>query len=494
MKILSELNKRTSIKAKGILYMMLMLIIIYISVSLIVLSTAHKNLDLQLKQFHASIARKLAVSASDSIIAKDYGPLMEQVRQLKQSSQVQSVKAVDKRGIVVLSDDLGEIGRHDPEMLGRLREAAPGGAGPRNLSDTKVFMPVSVGGDVLGALQVNFSGSENATPDREFKKTKVQLAYLSFLIFAAGIWGSFIVSSILSKPLTKLVREVESFEKEITFGGTNLYDPATRDESAQLRQAFQHMIEHLKKYLKEFRKMSEEREKITCMAAVGQMSAQIAHEMRNSLYAIRGAASEIKRINHQPEIEEYADIIKDESLEMTIMADEFLRFSRIPSPSPRPCRVTEIVDRVVELLDSDLEEAGVRVTRVECSEVPQIMGDPALLKQVFMNLFINAIQAMREGGMITVEYKASGEWAEVHIMDTGPGIPEKIASRIFQPFFTTKTEGSGLGLATAYKIILTHHGEIKLLGSDEGAHFMIMLPLAGGEFARNYKTGDWPEN
>jgi two-component system, NtrC family, sensor histidine kinase HydH len=495
MRILRELNRRTSIKVKGILYMMLMLMIIYFSVSLIVLSTAHKNLDLHLRQFHNSIAQKLAVSASDSIIAKDYGSLMEQVRQLTQSSQVQSVKAVDMRGIIVLSDDLSEIGRHEPQMLQRLSEITRAGDESRNVSDTEVFMPVTVGGDVLGALQVDFNDSEKTGPSKEFRKTKIELIYLSLLIFAAGIWGSFMVSSILTKPLTKLVREIESFEKEIALGNTNLYDPVINDESVQLKQAFSHMIEHLKNYLKEFRKMSEEREKISCMAMVGQMSAQIAHEMRNSLYAIRGAASEIKRINHQAEIQEYADIIKDESLEMTIMADEYLRFSRMPSPSLRPCQITEIVDRVVELLESDLDEAGVRVRRVEYSEVPEIIGDPALLKQVFMNLFINAIQAMREGGLITVQYDVqSDQLAEVHIIDTGPGIPDDIAHRMFQPFFTTKTEGSGLGLATVYKIILTHHGEIELVKSDGGAHFLIMLPLAGAGDAGIYRMGNLRES
>ena len=493
VKILSELNERTSIKAKGIIYMMLMIIFIYLSVSVIVLSTARKNLVLQLKQFHISIAEKLAVAASDSLISKDYGPLLEQVRQLKLSSQVRSVKAVDKRGVVVLSDDLSEIGRHDPNMLKRIQDTARTGKNA-GVSDSQVLLPVSVGGDVLGAIEVDFNDLENARPDKEFRKTKIELAYLSLLIFAAGIWGSFIVSSILSKPLTRLVREVQTFEKEITLGASNLCGPAARDESVQLRHAFQHMIENLKKYLKEFRKVSEEREKLTCMATVGQMSAQIAHEMRNSLYAIRGAASEIGKVNSQPEMQEYIDIIKDESVEMMIMADEFLRFSRVPSPSPRLCRVTEIVDKVVELLEADLEEAGVAVARVGSSEVPQTIGDPALLKQVFMNLFINAIQAMKGGGTITVRYEHSGEWIKVHVMDTGPGVPDKIASKIFQPFFTTKHEGSGLGLATVYKIILTHHGDIRLLGSDEGAHFMIMLPLPGNVYARDYKTENWPES
>ena len=491
MSILSELNRRTSIKTKGILYMMLMIILIYLSVSLIVLSTARKNLDLQLRQFHLSIAEKLADTASDALVSMDYGSLLEQVKQFKKTSQVKGAKVVDRRGTIVMSDDLGEIGRHDRDLFELVRKIGPAGQSAAG-SGSPVLLPVSVGGDVLGALQVDFN--KKASPDKEFGKTKIELAYLSFLIFAAGIGGSFIVSSILTRPVTRIVREVETFEKEmkITSGADSLHDPVVRDEAVHLGQAFQHMIENLKKYLKEFEKMSGEREKLACMATVGQMSAQIAHEMRNSLYAIRGAATEIGKVNRQPEIKEYTDIIKDECVEMMIMADEFLRFSRVPSPSLRPCHVSEVVGKTAELLEADLEDAGVTIKRIAGPAMPQIMCDPALLKQVFMNLFINAIQAMKGGGIITVKYELAGEWLKVHVMDTGPGIPDKIAPSIFQPFFTTRHEGSGLGLATVYKIMLTHHGEIRLARSEKGAHFELLFPMPGNtsEQAQNMKT-DW---
>ncbi len=485
MKFLRVLHERTSIKTKGILYMMLMISLIYFSVSLVVLSTARKNMALQLRQFHYSIAEKLADTASDAMISRDYGALLEQVMQLKQTSHVKSVKAVDRRRIIVLSDNLREIGRKDPGIFSRLRDAARA-TRDNAWDDSRVLLPVSAGGDVLGAIQVDFD--KDISPNKEFRKTRIELVYLSFLIFAAGIGGSFIVSSVLAKPMVRLVREAEAFEKEITFGEASLYDHSARDESVQLRQAFHQVIENLRKYLREFKKMSEESEKLTCMATVGQMSAQIAHEMRNSLYAIRGAAAEIGKANNQPEINEYIDIIKDESLEMMIMADEYLRFSRIPSPMPRLCHLSEIVDKVAELLETDLEEAGVSVKVVRPPRMPQVMCDPALLKQVFMNLFINAIQAMKEGGMITVKYELSGDWLKVHVMDTGPGVPEKIASSIFQPFFTTKNEGSGLGLATVYKIMLTHHGDIRLIGSARGAHFELKFPLPGDMKPLNHKS------
>ncbi len=485
MDILKDLNRRTSIKTKGILYMMLLITIIYLSVSIIVLSSARRNLVTQLTQFHRAIAEKLAVTASDSIISEDYGSLMEQIRQLKSSAQIRSVKIIDRRGIVVSSDNLTDIGQLDGKLLEKLNDTSRNWKDIKNISETEIFLPVKVEGDVLGALRINFDwDSERAALDEEFKKTKIQLVYLALIIFAAGIGGSFIVSLVLTRPIRNLSKEMEAFEKEIiSDSSSNLYEPSGRDETIQLRQAFHHMIENLKRYLMEFKRMSEEREKLTCMAAIGQMSAQIAHEIRNSLYAIRGAISGIERTNELSEIHEYMDIIKDETLEMTIMADEFLRFSRTPSPSPAPCNIDDVVNKVIELLESDLEESGVKVMKEGHNKPPAIVGDSALLKQVFMNLFINAIQAMIDGGVITVQYRTSNGWLEVSVKDTGPGIPEEIASKIFQPFFTTRAEGSGLGLAMVYKIILAHHGDIKLLKSEEGSYFLITLPMLDNKYA-----------
>ena len=110
MRILKKLHRNTSIKSKGVLYVMLLIAIIYTSVSILVLSSARRNLIVQLKQFHLSIAEKLAVNSSDSIISGDYGFLMEQIRQLISSGQIKGVRVIDRRGIIIASDHLGRQG------------------------------------------------------------------------------------------------------------------------------------------------------------------------------------------------------------------------------------------------------------------------------------------------------------------------------------------------------------------------------------------------
>ncbi|GAB4413164.1 MAG: ATP-binding protein [Thermodesulfovibrionales bacterium] len=478
MKALRALNKRTSIKTKGILYVMLLIVAIYVSVSIVVLSSSRRNLNIQRQQFHKSVAEKLAITASDAIISEDYGFLMEQIRQLKSSGQVKAIKIIDKQGIIISSDALEKIGRFDDALLKKLEDAGSGTF--RNEGENRMFIPIGISGDILGGLEIDFDlDAEDAALNKEFKKTIIQLMYLSLIIFAVGIGGSFIVSMIMTRPITSLSKEIEAFEKEIGLRHIKLHDPSDRDETVQLRRAFYNMIEDLKRYLSEFRRMSEEREMLTCMATVGEMSAQIAHELRNSLHSIRGAISGIERSDDMAEMQEYIAVIKDETREMTMMADEFFRFAKMPSPAFMHCDVGDIINRVIDLLEPDLEESNVKVIKKNEDMIPEIMGDPTLLKQVFINLFMNSIQAMKRDGTITVQYKVSDEWLEIYVKDTGPGIPGEIARKIFQPFFTTRADGTGLGLATVYKIILAHHGDIKLLPSERGAHFVIRL-LAGG--------------
>ncbi|NOY65133.1 MAG: hypothetical protein GXO97_07055 [Nitrospirae bacterium] len=477
MRILKELNRRTSIKTKGVLYVMLLIVVIYISVSIIVLSSSRKNLLMQRKQFHLSIAEKLAINASDAIISEDFGFLMEQIRQLKDSGQIKNARVIDKRGIIVASDEVGNIGRFDRYLSGLLSKTAR--PGDTESDDCSISLPIEIDGDLLGALSLTFDTErEDRAFAKDFHKTMLQLFYLSLVIFAFGIGGSYVVSLLMTRPITNLSKEIEEFEKEISYTdrgaeGNSLY----KDETEQLRQVFYHMLETLRRYLSEFRRVSEEKERLTCMAAIGEMSAQIAHEIRNSLYAIRGAISGIEKSKENAEVQEYIEIIKDEAVEMSMMADNFLRFARLPAPSPVLCNIIDVLDKVTELLEPDLEESGVHVVYDRDVRLPLVMVDPALMKQVFMNLFINAIQAMRKGGRIDVKFSTSDRWLEIHVRDNGPGIAEEIAVKVFQPFFTTKNDGSGLGLATVYKIILAHHGEIELLKSRTGAYFLIKLPL-----------------
>ena len=396
MNILAEINRRTSIKTKSLIYVFLLIVIIYFSVSIIVISSAQRDLRFQQKQFDKKVAEKLEISASDALISDDFGGLMEQIRQLKRAAQIKSVNIIDTRGIIIASDRLDNIGGINRSMLDRLHKEKI-----TALNNATLFMPVQIDGDILGALEMTFDLlSENASIRKNFKRTVLKLIYLSLIIFSAAIGGAYIVSMAITRPIANLLRDIRRFGEDTLHGRFHIFNPQDRDETFQLRKAFQDLVESLKSYLSEIERVSDEKEKLTCMAAIGEISAQIAHELRNSLYAIRGAITGIEHTSEMSEVKEYIEIMKDEVIDMTIMADDFLRFSKVPLPKLLLCNVDSVVKKVLELLEPDLEESGVRVMKEGDSDIPGIMIDPTLMKQVFMNIFINSIQAMEEGGLI----------------------------------------------------------------------------------------------
>lgn len=482
MNLFRRFHRQTSIRTKGVIYVVVLIVVIFLTISGLVMSTVKKNLTGQLEQFHWSIARKLAQTASDVLLSRDYGFLMEQIRQLKSSGEVSEVKIIDMRHVIIASDQVSQVGAKDAELT-RLLTSQKGKCCTAKVEGSDILMPIKIDGEPIGALRVGFDWrAENKRIDQELGQTLRQILYLAVLIFILGIGGAFIILRMLTKPVVEICRKIEQFDEEIYPQSNPRDSSACKDESLQIGDAFTQMMASLRKYLEKNKKISEEREKLTCLAAIGQMSAQIAHETRNSLYAIRGALSGLEKADDFSEGRDYVEVIKEEVQEMTRMSDDFLQFARTPEPEIVPCRVDDVVKRVEELLDPDLEEAGIEVKRLGRG-VPQVLADPALLKGALMNLFLNAIQAMENGGTITVEYRVVESYVETCIQDDGPGIPEEINVNVFQPFFSTKANGTGLGLPMVYKLVVAQHGEVNLEDSEHGARFSIQLPIAQGNGA-----------
>ncbi len=476
---LYDLNRRTSIRTKGVVYVVVLIVAIFLTVSAVVMTTVRGKLLEQLGDFHVSIVKKLALTASDALLSRDYGFLMDQIGQLTAAGGVSGVQIADRRAVVVAADAVSAIGAVDPELADFMAQDK---ATRREIEERPgaLIMPVEIGGDLLGVARVTFDqGAEWAHVDQELGQTLRQLLSLALIIFTLGIGGAVVISNALTRSIVNLAREAERFDREIYPDEERPAVDGDRDETLRLRDSFLRMVANTRRYLREFRRLSEERQRLTCMATIGQMSAQIAHETRNSLHAIRGAITGLQKVDHPADAGDYIEVIKEEAEELTRMSEDFLRFARTPRPEVGPCGVVEVVGRVVELLDPDLEEAGVEVVQ-ELDGTPLVLADPRLLKQAFMNLFLNAMQAMEGGGTLRVSGGVEDDRLVVRIHDTGPGIAPADAEKIFQPFFTTKSDGTGLGLATVYKMIVAQSGEIELESTAPGTTFAIRLRLVQG--------------
>ncbi|MDP3181871.1 MAG: ATP-binding protein [Desulfobaccales bacterium] len=216
------------------------------------------------------------------------------------------------------------------------------------------------------------------------------------------------------------------------------------------------------------------------LAALGEMTAGVAHEIRNPLGIISSTAELLKeRLAHYEPQNRLAGIIVEEVNRLNEKVTEFLDFSRPRVPNLRPCDLEGVINRSLEFLQPEIERRGITVTRQYQLNGRALSVDPDLLHQAFLNILLNAIQAMPHGGQLIVSTRVArnGQGGEIRFEDHGEGIDHETLKKIFNPFFTTKEKGSGLGLPIVKSIIESHQGTIKIDSTlGQGTTVTISLP------------------
>ena len=214
------------------------------------------------------------------------------------------------------------------------------------------------------------------------------------------------------------------------------------------------------------------------LASLGKMVAGISHEIRNPLGIITSTAELLKQklAKADPEVD-LADVIVQEANRLNSIVTDFLDFARPQAPNLMPCKVDEVIEKNLTFLAPEINKNGYKVHKQFATHIPEIQADPGLLYQAFLNILMNAMQAMPQGGAIYIELSARGHTMTIIFSDEGPGIPDKTLDKIWEPFFTTKDTGSGLGLPIVKKIIEGHGGIIEVEnGPKKGALVTITLP------------------
>jgi two-component system sensor kinase FixL len=215
------------------------------------------------------------------------------------------------------------------------------------------------------------------------------------------------------------------------------------------------------------------------LAAVGSTVAHIAHEIKNPLLIIGGFARQLLKA---PGFDDLArrklSLIAQEVSHLEEMVAEMRDFVRHPAAQKRPGQIAAVVDEALEMFQDTFKEQHIQVRRVEETPLPPVPFDPKQVHQVLINLLKNALEAMPQGGEITITSRLREDKVEISVSDTGAGMPPEVAENIFQPYFTTKEKGTGLGLAICQNI-MTEHGGCIFADSPpgRGATFTIQLPL-----------------
>ncbi|MEW5984524.1 MAG: ATP-binding protein [Acidobacteriota bacterium] len=232
--------------------------------------------------------------------------------------------------------------------------------------------------------------------------------------------------------------------------------------------------------------MGECEQRRKSLAAFAQLAAHVAHEVRNPLSAIMLNAElleeEAARCNCDGAEEAKALVasIRTEAERLQHLTDEYLAFARPPRRSATLHPLNAVVEDLIHLVREEAAQSGVAIDTRLSREDPSAVLDPQQMKQAALNLVRNALQAMPDGGRLLVETHALGDGrVALAVQDTGPGIPEELRCRVFEPFFTSKQTGTGLGLPLALHIVRDHDGEIEFENApDGGARFTVLLPSA----------------
>jgi signal transduction histidine kinase len=260
----------------------------------------------------------------------------------------------------------------------------------------------------------------------------------------------------------------------------NRFTLENRRKTMQYRQ----VAEELTEANRQLERAQAEARRSERLAALGQLSAGLAHEIRNPLGVIKGSAETLNRKleNSNPLASELAGYISSEVNRASALVTRFLDFARPLRTETRPQRVTDLIDQALKSVADQWKGGPVVVDRQYQKDLLPVPLDENLCEQVFLNLAQNAYEAMGDrGGTFRIEVSATRsngrKGVQVRLKDTGPGVPAEMREQIFNPFVTTKKTGVGLGLSIVSKIVDEHHGTIRLENSDgKGACFVIFFP------------------
>jgi signal transduction histidine kinase len=427
----------------------------------------------ELEKRAVSIADNLSDRIANHILLKDYFQTAKDINEvLHKENDVEYIYVTNEEGAIVAHTFNAEI---------------PAGIlswNPLNNSTTNIQLLDTEKGYIrdIGVKVFNGTRSELHLGIREddLKQTVMKLRRITIpvimLVTLLGVIASFIFSRLITEPLNKFVE----FTKVLGRGefGRRV-DVSYGDEIGYLARNFNRLSMELKT-VKE--KMEEaytythllEAEKIS---TIGQISSGLAHELKNPLTTLKML---FQAFREQPDMtKEDAEVISSEIEKIDTIITMFLGYVKQKEFQVSEIDINIIIDRVLSLASFDIRNNGIAVQKDMIETLPHIKGDRALLEHVFLNLILNAVQAMPDGGEIRISGKSDDRFVEIMIWDKGGGIPSNIRSKVFDPFFTTKGNGTGLGLSIVYNIVKSHGGKV-FFNSNDGAGTVFTVKLPAG--------------
>ena len=312
------------------------------------------------------------------------------------------------------------------------------------------------------------------TSTEDIDETKRQSAITVIIVAISGVILVTIIGSLIAFSISAPIKELVKVTEKVASGDLSVVaDVKTHDEIGTLAQSFNQMTSELKTSRDKL--VQSER-----LAVLGQLTASIAHEIRNPLTSMKMVVQILKKkLQYDQSISESLQVILDEIDRLNIIVSGLLDSARPIELNIRQANIIDVMNEVIRLMESNLRHRKIEIKVLKQSEnMPETMIDPDRMKQVFMNIIINAMQAMPEGGTITVKYEHNeiNNEIAIEVSDTGFGMSEEVLRHVYDPFFSVKSGGTGLGLTNVKRILDLHNADIQIDSVEgQGTNVRIIL-------------------
>ncbi len=515
LRIFGRLRLRHKITLAVLLNMVLVLICF-----ILIIDTYQKNeLIRNLEQNNRQLAESAAQDAADNILIRDLVSLDALVNSVQKTSGARFVAVSDRSGRIIAHTEkklLGQTGPvpEEPRLLVHKE--------PRSWGILKTYtVPVRIRKDILGHVSLGLNKAKNeARIEGGLFTLRRRLIITALILLGPAFLTAYLLALFMTKRIRRLkddMRRVQegdltvaypreadikcseylncgktecpAFERSRCWTFANrflegyknclecaVYQSAAGDEIGELQLTFTQMVHDLDRNLKKLEQANQEKNRMERLSHLGQMSAQVAHEIKNPLNAITGSAQYIKKNFQGAILNEFLAIIEQESERLNEIVTDFLNFSKPGRLEKSPSDLNALVKQTLRLVEKEAEEHKITLRFEPCAELRPFPLDPAKIKQALLNLLLNALEATEPEGSIQVKTELAGGTVRLLVRDSGQGIPPEQRDQLFKPFYTTKTRGSGLGLAVADQNVRAHKGRIELDSEPgQGSTFSMII-------------------